>query len=241
VAVRGLRTAAILLDALGTLVELEPPAPRLRAELRQRFGLEVSHAQADRALRAEISYYRTHLVQGRDEPGLVGLRARCAQALAAELETGLGQNVPRGEAMVDALLASLRFRAFPDAPDALARLRELDIRLVVVSNWDVSLPDVLGRAGLSRWLDGVITSAEVGVGKPDPAPFRRGLALAGVVPEQAWHVGDSPYEDVQGARAVGVEPVLISRGTRTAKSRADPVRSISTLAELPGLVSAADG
>ena len=42
--------AAVLLDALGTLVALEPPAPRLRAELAARFGLEVSEDEAARAI-----------------------------------------------------------------------------------------------------------------------------------------------------------------------------------------------
>lgn len=236
-AVRGLRASAILLDALGTLVELEPPAPRLRAELRERFGLEVSHAQAERALRAEISYYRGHLGQGRDDHGLTALRARCAEVLADELDAVVSGHVPRGQAMVDALLASLSFRAFEDAPGALAALGDLGLRLVVVSNWDVSLPRVLRQVGLSPWLDGVITSAEVGLGKPDPAPFRRGLAVAGVRPEQALHVGDSPYEDVQGARAAGVEPVLIVRSGPAPDDQRPPVKTILTLTELPALVS----
>ena len=51
-AVRGLSAAsaprAVLLDALGTLVELEPPAPRLREELAARFGVRVSLAAAAR-------------------------------------------------------------------------------------------------------------------------------------------------------------------------------------------------
>ena len=44
------------------------------------------------------------------------------------------------------------------------------LRLVVVSNWDVSLHEVLARTGLTPLLDGAVTSAEVGAAKPDPAP-----------------------------------------------------------------------
>ena len=47
-----------------------------------------------------------------------------------------------------ALLAALRFRAFPEAPAVLRALRARGARLVVVSNWDVSLHDVLERTGL---------------------------------------------------------------------------------------------
>ncbi len=49
---------ALLIDAMGTLVRLEAPAPRLRSELRARFGVVVSEAQAAAALAAEIAFYR---------------------------------------------------------------------------------------------------------------------------------------------------------------------------------------
>jgi len=84
VALRGLssRPRAVLLDALGTLVRLEPPAPRLQSELSSRFGLAITRAQAERAIGAEITYYRAHLDQGCDEAGLLELRARCADVLS---------------------------------------------------------------------------------------------------------------------------------------------------------------
>ena len=80
----------------------------------------------------------------------------------------------------------------------------------MVSNWDVSLHDVW-TLGLAPLLDGVVTSAEVGARKPDAAIFARALEIAGVRAEQAVHVGDSLEEDVAGARAAGIEPVLIRR------------------------------
>src|SRR3954453_23481782 len=59
------QTRTILFDALGTLIGFEPPAPHLRVELRTR-GHEVSERAAERAIRAEIAYYRAHLHEGRD-------------------------------------------------------------------------------------------------------------------------------------------------------------------------------
>ena len=56
-----------------------------------------------------------------------------------------------------------------------------------------------------------MASAEFGAAKPDPAIFARGLELAGVRPEEALHVGDSPVEDGEGARAAGIRAVLIGR------------------------------
>ena len=77
------------------------------------------------------------------------------------------------------LLESIRFHAYPEVPGALARLRDEGFALVVASNWDVSLHDVLERTGLDVLLDGVVTSAEVGAAKPDARLFAAALALAG--------------------------------------------------------------
>src|SRR4051794_7488862 len=210
---------AILLDALGTLIGFEPPAPHLHSELHAR-GYRISRAQADRAIRDEITYYRAHLHEGRDPGSLYDLRLRCADAMALD-------GVPR-EAAFDALLASLRFFAYPDSAPALIALRERGLRLVVVSNWDWSLHERLAETGLTPLLDGAVASAEVGAAKPDPAIFGRALEIAGT--RDAWHVGDSPEADVEGARAAGLHPVLISRD-------APAPGAIRSLAELIPLAS----
>ncbi len=242
-ALRGLkrRPRAVLLDALGTLVELDPPAPRLRSELATRFGLAISPAQAEQAIGAEITYYRAHLERGRDAASLLELRAACADVLSQELERILGRTVPAGPKMVDALLASLRFSAFADAHRALGELRAAGLRLVVVSNWDVSLGDVLKRVGLSECLNGVVTSAAVGLAKPEPGIFERGLSAAGVSGGEAIHVGDGLREDVEGARAAGIEPVLIRREQAGRPEPEPETLTVRTLLELSRLVSTASG
>lgn len=218
---------AVLFDALGTLVRLEPPAPALRLEL-GRLGVEVSVAAAEDAIASEIAYYRAHLDDGRDVESLRVLRRGCAEALRGALPAVSGVEA---DALVQALLASLRFSAFEDAVPALAALREGGARVVVVSNWDVSLHDVLERVGLRGRVDGVVTSAEVGARKPAAEMFRAALAVAGVGPEEAVHVGDSLKEDVEGARGAGVEPILLVRG---GSSGPPGVRTIASLLELFG-------
>ncbi len=221
--------SALLIDALGTLVRLEPPAPRLRAELADRFGVEVSEAQAGTALLAEIRFYRDHMGAGRDAASLAALRVRCAEVLREALPPSERlARVGRAE-LTGALLAALEFTAFDDARQAIVAARNRGRRVVVASNWDVSLHEVLARIGLAPLLDGVVTSAEVGARKPAPIVFERALALAGVAPSAALHVGDSVEEDVQGALAAGIEPVLLSRDGREAPPG---VRRIASLAEL---------
>ncbi len=219
--------AAIFLDALGTLVALEPPAPRLRAQLAQRFGLEVSEADAARAIAAEIAYYRAHLDDGCDAAGLDALRRRCAEVLRSALpDAGAGLEL---DPLVEALLGSLHFTEFPDVRPALESAQARGQRLVVVSNWDVSLIGVLRRLELEPLLDGIITSAAVGARKPSPVIFEQALRLAGVSAAEAIHVGDTLDEDVAGARAAGIEPILIRRGDGPS---VPGVRTIASLAEL---------
>jgi putative hydrolase of the HAD superfamily len=221
--------SALLIDALGTLVRLEPPAPRLRAELADRFGVEVSEAQAGTALLAEIHFYRDHMGAGRDAASLAALRARCAEVLREALPPSERLARVGGADLTAALLAALEFNAFDDARQAIVAARNRGRRVVVASNWDVSLHEVLERIGLAPLVDGVVTSAEVGARKPAPIVFERALALAGVAPSAALHVGDSVEEDVRGALAAGIEPVLLSRDGREAPPG---VRRIASLTEL---------
>jgi putative hydrolase of the HAD superfamily len=221
------RPRALLLDALGTLVELEPPVEPLRRELRARFGIELDAAAAAAAIRAEIAFYRAHHDEGRDRAALARLRRRAAAALcdalpprAADLEL---------DPLTDALLAALRFRPFPEVAAVLRRARERGARLVVVSNWDVSLHDVLAQTGLAPLLDGVVTSAELGSRKPGGAIFARGLALAGVGATDALHVGDSLEEDVAGARAAGIEALLVLRDGAAAPPGVQAIRTLDEL------------
>ena len=218
---------AVLLDALGTLVRLEPPAPRLRAELRRVAGIDVGEEAAERAFRAEIAYYLEHHLEGRDEASLGDLRDRCAAVIAGELrEHGLEPAMAR-----EALLGSLEFSAFDDAAPALRALRDGGARLVVASNWDCSLPEVLRTAGLLGLVDEVVSSAVVRRAKPAPEVFLEALRRAGATPHEALHVGDSVENDVLGARAAGVRAVLLDRDGVAPRD----IESVQSLAEVPSL------
>lgn len=221
---------ALLVDGMGTLVTLTAPAPALARELRLRFGVEVSEAQAARALAAEIGFYRAHMGEGRDVDSLAALRRRCAEVLRRSLPASSRLAEVDLGALTDALLAALRFEPFPDARDALLAARAAGMRVVVVSNWDVSLLEVLELTGLAPLLDGVVTSAAVGHAKPAAAIFGHALALADVAAARAVHVGDNPAEDVVGARGAGIAAVLVARDGPAPPLGGVP--TISTLAEL---------
>jgi putative hydrolase of the HAD superfamily len=236
VALGGVSGPLITLDALGVLVELLPPAPLLVAELAAR-GADVTEAAAAAALAEEIAYYRAHHDEARDADALAGLRDRCAEVLRGGLaRAGAAVDGVGPAPLRDALLGALRFRAYPDVPDALRALRGAGHRLVVVSNWDVSLHETLRLTGLAELVDGAISSAQAGVAKPDPRIFAAALALAGGSAEGALHAGDTLEFDVAGARAAGWRAVLVAR--EGPPPRVPPgVPVIETLAELPALAA----
>ncbi len=221
---------AILLDALGTLVFFERPGPHLRIELRDRLGLEVSEQQASAAIRAEITHYRANLHRGRDAESLAELRRECATVMLEHLPAAAGE-ADLG-VITDALVASIRFTPYPDAVATLQALRERGLRLVVLSNWDFSLHEMLANTGLDALVDGAVSSAEHGIAKPDPAIFAHALALAGVGAEEAWHVGDSPDADVVGAQAAGVKPVYVARDDAPAPAGVTVIDELSELLDL---------
>lgn len=207
-AVPGGRYEAVLFDALGTLVELEPPWPLLQAALAA-YGIEVEQEQAKQAMLAEMSYYRAHHMEGHDDSSLAELRASCATVLQEHLPPA-ARELQTAD-LTEALLRSICFRPYPDAAPALGRLRLLGFRSAVVSNWDVSLRGILGEIGLSGLVDDVVVSAEAGVAKPAPGIFELALRRLQCSPEQAVLVGDSPETDVAGAQRAGVRAVLIDR------------------------------
>ncbi len=225
------RPPAVLLDALGTLVRLDRPFERLADEVARR-AAPVGLAAAAAALGEVIRDALAEQDRAVDRPALEAVRDDGARVLRAALPppaAALGDEEVRA-----AMLGALRFEAFPEVAAALGDLRGGGHPLVVVSNWDVSLHDVLGATGLAALVDATLTSAEEGVAKPAPDLFHRALARAGRAPDEAVHAGDSPQADVAGAAGAGIAGVLVDRDGGL---EAPPgVRRVSSLAELPVLV-----
>ena len=221
------RVRAVLLDALGTLVELQPPAPRLARILRES-GFEVSEEQAGAAFMAEIAYYLEHHLEGSDPGRLERLRDRCAEEMRRALAVpGLDHATAR-----QAMLGALEFRPYPDVLPALGELRERGVTLVIASNWDCSLPHWVAPTGIVELVDGVVTSAEVGAAKPEGRVFERALTVAGAEPGEALHAGDKVDNDVKGAAAAGIRAVLVQREGEAPAG----VAAIRSLRELPALL-----
>ncbi len=100
-------------------------------------------------------------------------------------------------------------RADPEAISALRAVRAAGLVAGVISNSNGSVRSILEATGLAAHLHFVIDSSVVGVEKPDPRIFHLGLREAGVAADEAVYVGDLYSVDVLGARAAGLEGVLL--------------------------------
>jgi putative hydrolase of the HAD superfamily len=216
----------VLIDALGTLVRLEPPAPRLQASLRSRRDLNVSLDRCEAGMQAEMRYYAANCARARDAAALAALRLECADVLADVLAAGAN-----GAEILPCLTDAISFTAFPDAAPALAALSTQGRRLAVVSNWDVSLPPVLARLGLATRFEAIVHSAGAGAAKPDPRPFQIALERLSLAPDECVHVGDDPVNDGEGASAAGLRAILVDRA-----GEGGPGSRVRSLAEVPALL-----
>ncbi len=160
------------------------------------------------------------------------------QLLRSALEKDPDQRLIQRAVKVVARYRGANALAFKDARPSLEKLARQRVRLGVISNissHEVALT-ILKHVRLENYFDKVVTSALVGVRKPDPGIFRFALFQFGLNPEQAVHIGDSEVMDVRGAKAVGLRTILVSK--RTSKSETIADYRVDRLNELPDLLLA---
>lgn len=117
---------------------------------------------------------------------------------------------------------------YADVAPVLARLRR-EARVVAVTNGNAEVEQTPLRGAFDR----VLTAAEAGAMRPDPALFELAMDWAGAGPTQTLHVGDDPARDVDAARRIGVTAVWINRnGAAWPADLEPPVHEVRDLSEL---------
>ncbi len=97
---------------------------------------------------------------------------------------------------------------FPDSIESLIKLKSLGFRLAIISNIDNEIIEpILRRLGTYELFELVLTSEELGFGKPNPKIFKEALKHLGIEPKDSIFIGDSLLNDVEGARKVGIEAI----------------------------------
>ncbi len=168
-------------------------------------------------------------IKHRTEEDLAGFKRRNAGKTAAQL----GIEAPV-ELLTEVAERRISFIPYPESEGVLQELREMEVPLYVVSNWDIELAKVLEDLGWTDYFEGVVASAVFGVEKPEAKIFEEALRASGVDRSRAVHVGNDPLTDVQGASAAGLDTVFVDR--RGAGDLQGATYAIPDLTGLPEIV-----
>jgi HAD superfamily hydrolase (TIGR01549 family) len=204
-----LKLRAVIFDVDFTLVR---PGPELGPEgygrLGERFGLELDPARYDAARAAAIEDIQRHPELEHDEEVWIRFTEDIIRGMGGESERARECAV----AMTRAWERSENFDLYEDALPVLEELRRYELKLALVSNTSRDLAEFISHHALD--VDLAISSREHGRTKPHPTIFKAALDRLDVAPEDAAMVGDSPEDDIEGARALGMRAFLLDRNGR---------------------------
>jgi HAD superfamily hydrolase (TIGR01662 family) len=200
---------AVLFDVDFTLAK---PGPELGPEgyrrAGERFGLTIDPSRYDDARAAALEDLQRHPELEHDDQIWIAFTERIVRGMGGE---GAGAHACAVE-MVRAWELHENFELYEDVPPVLAELRRHGLKLGLVSNSGRDLDAFVVHHRLD--VDAAIASRAHGKTKPHATIFRAALDRLGVRAERAAMVGDSPDDDVAGARALGMRAYLVDREDR---------------------------
>jgi putative hydrolase of the HAD superfamily len=140
-----------------------------------------------------------------DEPDFLAILSACFSDLGCDLTDDDVRLYAR------AALWEGELAVGPDVHELLDALRERSLKLAIVSNTALPawlLEPAFLRQGLAERIQTIVLSSEVGKRKPHAAIFERALGKLAVLPERALFVGDRRFQDILGAKRLGMSTVL---------------------------------
>ena len=204
-----MKLRAVLFDVDFTLVK---PGPDLGPEgyqlLGKRFGLELDPSRYAEARAAAVETIERHPELDHDEEVWV--------LFTEQIVRGMGGDSDRAYEcaleMTRAWEHAENFELYEDTLPVLAALRQHGLKIGLVSNTGRDLNAFIAHHKLD--VDAAVSSGAHGKTKPHPAIFQSALEELGVSAEDAAMVGDSPEDDVDGAKALGMRAFLVDRDDR---------------------------
>jgi putative hydrolase of the HAD superfamily len=204
---------------------LARPGPDLGPDgyrtLGRRYGLELDPARYEEARAAAFAEVKRHPELDHDEEIWILFTERIIIGMG-----GTGDTYAAAVEMEGRWAQSAHFELYDDALPVLDRLRELGLKIGLLSNSSRDLHEFVAHHGLRA--DAVLTSHAHGKTKPHESIFRAILELLDVDAGEAVMVGDTIDDDIEGARAIGMRAVLLDREGRYAgvEGRLDDLREL---------------
>jgi putative hydrolase of the HAD superfamily len=221
----------VLFDAVDTLLAPAPSFQGRFVAVAAEHGVPLEEAAVDAAIAAaarEAAWPEDWTDPATQRTFWLGFYGK---VLGSFGHTGTGL----AEALFQAFSDPAAYRLFDDVRPALDELARRGIILGLVSNFEPWLDEVLALQGIDGRFAAVAVSGKLGVAKPDPRIFKAALDQTRADPGATVHVGDQLVNDVAGAAAAGITPVLIDRfGRHPDAGGAHRVEDLGGLLELVG-------
>ncbi|BAY94055.1 MULTISPECIES: HAD-IA family hydrolase [unclassified Tolypothrix] len=211
------RPKVIFLDAVGTLIGVKGSVGEVYSKLAQEFDVEVSADTLDKTFIESFKAAPPPIFPDADNQDILQREFDWWRIIA--LNTFESAGVLKQFSDFSAFFSELYIHfgtaepwfVYPDVLPALINWRRMGIELGVLSNFDSRIYSVLQSLGLRDFFTSITISTEARAAKPDPQIFAIALEKHKCPPEAAWHIGDSPEEDYQAAKAAGLRGILINR------------------------------
>jgi len=205
----------VFFDLYGTLARFHPPREEVQAQACEPFGFKVAKAGLVQGY-AMADDWMARTNAGRTPLPKMSREQRRAFFAEYERLVLLGAGIQVDLETAGQVWARVRkipygLALFDDVLPTLEALKVHGLALGTISNTEWDIQETCRDLGLFPSLDFAITSWEVGKGKPHPPIFMAALERAGVRAPEALMVGDSYSSDIQGARGVGIQPLLLDR------------------------------
>jgi putative hydrolase of the HAD superfamily len=229
----------IFFDAAGTLFDACVPIAQSYARIARKHGVDAGVEAVDAGFRRAF-HQAPPLAFGPGRPlaQLRELERRWWREVVADTFASLA-SFADFQSYFDELFAFFgeptNWQIDSSAIPTLQALREQDLKIGVVSNFDYRLYHILDGLGLHPYFDSITISSEAGFAKPAPEIFHVALAKHHATPSEAIHVGDSPHHDRAGARAAGIRNILLDpqQSEHAGSNLAEPrVASLRAVAEI---------